>query len=469
MNLLIVDDEPLIHVSIEFSLNELQADDVQIFHAYSGSDMLIRMAEQAIDIALVDIRMPGMSGLEAINAAREQWPQTFYYIMSGFSEFEYAREAIRLNVTEYLLKPLEPDALAAVITKVRAEKANQQEQVRDAFRAWLEGTLHRHEVGYLYSPRYYTAILLLTYDSNQEDSDPWVPEAVLAHCEYFVSIPCNEGVLLMLFTPSAPLTREILREIRRRDFPDGVTCFATSMCHDAEKMATQMRQILDYSPVRVYRGIGVRYDAAAVLSASEEEIAAAQKWIALRDSFFASQYTDYVSLGSQLANSRRLWPAQGAEHLEKFLETITGLPCLGLKTAEEKLKYLRHAGEALLQQRKNTDKLDSVLSYVERNFNKDISVASLATRFDLTPNYLSALLKKKLGMKFTDYLTRLRIAQAKKLLLSTNLSIKEITEQVGYYSQSHFTKIFMEKEGCTPGEFRANSDKKRTASLATAT
>lgn len=458
MNLLIVDDEPLIHVSIEFSLEELQTDDVQIFHAYSGTEMLTRMAEQAIDIALVDIQMPGMSGLEAINAAREQWPNTFYYIMSGFSEFEYAREAIRLNVTEYLLKPLEPEALAAVIAKVRAERANQQEQVRDAFRAWLEGTLHRHDVGYLYSPQYYTAILLLTYDSNLEDQDPWVPDAVLTHHEYFVSIPCNEGVLLMLFAPSAPLGREILREVRRRNFPEGVTCFATSMCHDAEKMATQMRQILDYSPIRVYRGIGVRYDVAAILSASEEEIGAAQKWIALRDSFFTSRYTDYVSLGSQLAHSQDMWPAQGAEQLEKFLETVTGIPCPGPKTAEEKLKYLRQAGETLMQQRKNTDKLDSVLSYVERNFNKDISVASLAARFDLTPNYLSALLKKKLGMKFTDYLTRLRIAQAKRLLLSTDLSIKEITEQVGYYSQSHFTKLFMEREGCTPGEFRANNE-----------
>ena len=127
------------------------------------------MAENTIDIALVDIRMPGISGLEAINVTREQGPQTFYYVMSGFSEFEYAREAIRLNVTEYLLKPLEPEAPAAVIDKVRAEKANQLEQVRDAFRAWLEGTLHRHEVGCLYSRRYYTAILLLTYDSSQED------------------------------------------------------------------------------------------------------------------------------------------------------------------------------------------------------------------------------------------------------------------------------------------------------------
>ena len=64
------------------------------------------------------------------------------------------------------------------------------------------------------------------------------------------------------------------------------------------------------------------------------------------------------------------------------------------------------------------------------------------------------MLKKRLGVKFTDYLARLRITHAKKLLLTTALSIKEITKQVGYYSESHFIKVFLEREGCTPAEFR---------------
>ena len=111
MNLLIVDDEPLIHVSIEYSLNEIQADHVTVYHAYTGSEMLKALEETPMDIALVDIRMPGMDGLEAIQQGKNISPQTFYYIMNGYSEFEYAREAVRLNVVEYLLKPLEQDKL----------------------------------------------------------------------------------------------------------------------------------------------------------------------------------------------------------------------------------------------------------------------------------------------------------------------------------------------------------------------
>ena len=80
-------------------------------------------------------------------------------------------------------------------------------------------------------------------------------------------------------------------------------------------------------------------------------------------------------------------------------------------------------------------------------------------QFDLSPNYLSTLFKKRLGVNFVDYLTSLRLAKAKELLVSTNLSIREIGESVGWYSQSYFTKIFIRKEGCTPGEFKRRLSK----------
>ena len=102
MNLLITDDEPLIHVAIEDSLRELGDPTLQVFHAANGAEMLRVMEEQDIDIALVDIRMPGMDGLTAIDTARKRWDKTHYYIMSGFSEFEYSREAVRLQAHEHL-------------------------------------------------------------------------------------------------------------------------------------------------------------------------------------------------------------------------------------------------------------------------------------------------------------------------------------------------------------------------------
>lgn len=455
MNLLIVDDEPLIHVSIEYSLKEIRAEDITIYHAYNGEEMLNRMDEVPMDIALVDIRMPGTNGLEAIDAARNLWPQTFYYIMSGFSEFEYAREAIRLSVTEYLLKPLEPEVLARVITRVKHEKANRESQVRDAFRSWLEGSLHKHDVNYLYAKQYYTALLLLTYDNNRDDTLFWVPGFVHKYHDYFLSLPCKEGVLLMAYTPNSKRLYEILNKLPKKDYPEGVSLFVSSVCCDPDKMTLQLHQMLDQSPLRVFHGTGIRYDLALLPSATPEELAYANQWIALRDTYFNNQYTAYVSQSSRLINQiREHWPIPHAKHLIRFITAMTGHTFSDLPSAEELASCLIQAGESLLQQHKNVDKIDAVLAYIEENFCQNISIASLSAQFDLTPNYLSTLIKNRLGIKFTDYLTGLRIAHAKTLLLTTKQSVKEITEQVGYYSQSHFTKIFIDKEGCTPAEYR---------------
>lgn len=449
MKLLIVDDEPLIHVSIEYCLKELELSDVEVLHAYTGAEMWKRLEEAEIDIALVDIRMPGVNGLEAIEQGKQRWPDTFYYIMSGFSEFEYAREAVRLSVTEYLLKPLEPKTLAAVIAHVREEQAARESQVRDAFRGWLAGTLHHHDVGYLYAKDYSTALLLLTYDSPRNDS--WVPEFIYAHHEQILSLPCDEGLLLLPFSRDPALVHEITRGIPKRGYPKGVTSFVSSVCRSPEELSTQMRRLLESSPVRVFRGIEIRYDAVLLSDLPARELDAARQWVSLRNCYFRSQYETYLSLCSRLSS----YLEEGsAGHLAEFLEAFTGIDLSGTVTAEQLAQRLRRTGETLLEQNKNISKVDAAIAYLEENFCQDISLASLAARFDLSPNYLSTLLKKRLGVKFTDYLARLRITHAKKLLLTTALSIKEITKQVGYYSESHFIKVFLEREGCTPAEFR---------------
>ena len=86
MNILVVDDEPLIHISIE-KLIQSGEKGVSVFHAYNGREMLERLAEHHFSLAYVDIKMPGISGLEALKKAREISPFTSYYIMTGFDEF----------------------------------------------------------------------------------------------------------------------------------------------------------------------------------------------------------------------------------------------------------------------------------------------------------------------------------------------------------------------------------------------
>ena len=106
MKILVIDDEPLIHISIEKLIQACSKED-EVLHAYNGHEMLKMLEENDIAMAYVDIKMPGPSGLEAIKMGKAISPDTRYYIMTGFNEFEYAKQAVKLKVEDYLMKPLD--------------------------------------------------------------------------------------------------------------------------------------------------------------------------------------------------------------------------------------------------------------------------------------------------------------------------------------------------------------------------
>lgn len=119
MNILVVDDEPLIHLSIE-KLILASSEDCQVSHAYNGQQMLELLKSQRFQLAYVDIKMPGLTGLEAIRLAKEASPSTRYYIMTGFDEFEYAKQAVKLKVEDYLMKPLDQKTIWETIQTAKA-------------------------------------------------------------------------------------------------------------------------------------------------------------------------------------------------------------------------------------------------------------------------------------------------------------------------------------------------------------
>ena len=83
-----------------------------------------------------------------------------------------------------------------------------------------------------------------------------------------------------------------------------------------------------------------------------------------------------------------------------------------------------------------------------------MSLSSLAENFHLNPQYISQLFKNEIGVNFLSYLTGIRMEKAKKLLLSSALSVAEVAVQSGYADYRVFTKVFKKAEGCTPSQFR---------------
>ena len=97
------------------------------------------------------------------------------------------------------------------------------------------------------------------------------------------------------------------------------------------------------------------------------------------------------------------------------------------------------------------------IQYINRNFRNKISLNKIADILHVNQSYLSMLFKQETGVSFTEYLTSLRIREAKRLLAESNLSMIDISMQCGFDDQSYFTKVFRKSEGITPKQFRKDT------------
>ena len=98
--------------------------------------------------------------------------------------------------------------------------------------------------------------------------------------------------------------------------------------------------------------------------------------------------------------------------------------------------------------------ITGITRYLQEHLAEEMSLSVLAENFHLNPQYISQLFKNEIGVTFLTYLTGIRMEKAKKLLLSTSLSVAEVAEQSGYGDYRVFTKVFKKSEGSTPSQYR---------------
>jgi two-component system response regulator YesN len=106
---------------------------------------------------------------------------------------------------------------------------------------------------------------------------------------------------------------------------------------------------------------------------------------------------------------------------------------------------------------KGYDILNKVIEHICRNFNKNITLESVADEIGLTPQYLSKIFKEKFGINFIDFITQKRMEYAEKLLRESGKNIKEIGKLAGYEDSNYFCKIFKKEMGTSPKQFRTKA------------
>lgn len=131
ISLLLADDEPIARAFIKKFIEENDLPVSDLYEAANGEEAVTQTLQHDPDLILMDIRMPGMDGLEAAKAILEKKPAANITMLTAYGEFEYVRTALRAGVRDYLLKPVEHNLLASLITQTVEKKKLSLDSVID--------------------------------------------------------------------------------------------------------------------------------------------------------------------------------------------------------------------------------------------------------------------------------------------------------------------------------------------------
>lgn len=455
MKILIADDESLVRQSIRLFLLELGIQPEDVTEAANGMALVEALKQNYFDLALVDIQMPYLNGLEAIREAQENAPDTLFYILTGFDDFSYAREAVRLQVKDYLLKPIRRTELEGileeVISHVEQKKARQIRDLKLCIASlFSDGGTDLSGVTFpiLCHP------LLITSDQ---------PGTVLSGTrfseeadDHMIFIPYRRSDRLFLFlfeTPEYPngyaefLPRFIERYGNTHTIIEGKP-FSNSSVWPSEyaRMTALASCRFLFGSSRFYKN---------TVTAPELSAFATEICTQCQNGLNAYSNGDYAgfslaaeALVKALPQLNTESPANAA-HLLSFLEHAYGID----PGAELSGQFSRLAS-TMMRNTSRDFRYDEILKYLEQHYQEDLSLSSVAERFSLSPGYFSTIFKKKAGHNFVHYLTGVRIREAKWLLLETQMTISEVALAMGYSSASFFIRSFKKTEGISPSEYR---------------
>jgi two-component system response regulator YesN len=261
MKLLLVDDEEHTRMGIK-NVIDWEAHDIEICaEARDGIEALEQIEKFNPEILLTDIRMPEMDGLQLIEKASVKYPTLKFIIMSGYEDFSYAQKALKLGVTDYLLKPCKKQEIMDTVLRVKAliEAERQQEksyeQLRSQFQESYPVLKERHLMKLIQSdnhsllrtfeilsslnihfPRAYTCILLLSIDNFYELSETYnskdtelfkfciknIAEETIAEDHICAAFEYNHEIVVIInadtyfdILSSSPIIEKLLRNIKQ--------------------------------------------------------------------------------------------------------------------------------------------------------------------------------------------------------------------------------------------------------------
>lgn len=519
----IIDDEHLIIEGLKI-LIDWEEYDCEILGSATDGDAGLELIRQTMpDIVITDIRMPNTTGIEMIRSALSVCNCKFI-VLSGYSDFNYARQCMSLGVQEYLLKPVEEELLIQAILKIQS--VFQEEENRNLVLAQLEV---KNEQLLALSKDYFLRDFMNTYFdtlpdflstlSNYEINFPTGEAYACSVLEF----PDHKGSILDLRGPLAQVFQEFFPE-KYLLFSYNDTSFMNVLAFDrtisketlADKLAAVKNKLQESGFCTTNIGIGNIYHDLLKIHISAKQAQYALSFQIVRGGNSINPFSSNLKNAHFILSvPNELWEnfntsvmdlnftsiSKTVESIFDYMRELKDMPILGVQinslnlilTCLQQLNELDTPGELIryedmdcFNQIATLTSVDSIAKYVEnviynlintvKNTNtkktasiipqvenylhdhifEDLSLISVAQLFYISPIYLSQLFKKETGQLYIDYLTNLKMNAAKKLLMTTDMMVYEVSDKLGYKDSKYFSRLFEKKLGCKPSEYRRN-------------
>ncbi|MFC5407448.1 response regulator [Cohnella soli] len=514
MNVMLVDDEPIFMNKIKRIIAEFSSEsgiETRITaEVYSGQEALRAIAVQPPDIVFTDIKMSNMDGIELSKALHKEWPDIAVVIISGYPSFDYAREAMRANVVDYLLKPIDPELVKALLYQIQPKiQSNRYARGKKLIQSLIEseapsGVEEPVDLREIRDYASYCAFVVQNPEALGDKDGIFLQppdhrhEQFAEHAQRLASAIGNvwtfnasDGrsyIIVAGLHRYDKLSSKMIAEAARDYFAASGVAISVACSHEVSSL-TEMKEVVQRLHQLLYNRMMIGCSqilalqdavnepktpysqAANVLESKLMAWVSKKDWPALKNEFFrlfqlweTEQYptiqieTNLKRIIHLVERQLHASDAMASKTLEKRIEEI-------LYTAasyEEAAVFCWDRLDGLLRFQSGEthhDHAESVYQRVQEyliaHLNEPIGLSQLIDQFDVSRTYLCNLFRNYANASFLEYFTKLRMDRAKELMRDhPDMIVKDIAELVGYADHHYFSRVFKTSCGSTPSDYK---------------
>lgn len=464
MRVVITDDEMLERIAMRKFLND-HFKDFEVIGEASNGRHAIELAEQLKpDLMFIDIKMPGINGLEAVQRIREKIPEIKFIIVSAYDSFDYAKKAMKEGVKEYLLKPSNKEEAIEAITRVceeikREKEVHQKQQdslhiERENFLLKIlqqeEGTVTEKQKKALF-PDMKCGFFFVMELVDGKDADRLKQQ--IERLSPFQSITVQNGnYVVSLFVSTKEqskldslLLAKKLQTLYENSLWVGIG-YSYSLVGQLYKSYHEALQTLHV----LKKNKRVHYSLPLLTEKKADGVNGEEHFLPLIQGDFQTAWMITIELLDEVDQTELYVRIR-----EKLVQEGISMHQLYLPENRSQWKGFIHTICLKVSEiHQANDPIERAKQYIYRHFHETITLEHVSEIVNLSPTYFTKLFRETTNTTFIDFLTEVRLGKARQMLLENQLSLKEISFMVGYKDPNYFSRVFKKHYNQSPKQFQ---------------